>query len=128
MRSSVMKRGGPIRWFSLCATLLALAGCASTPTRPPLYQWEGYPKQLYQYLRAPGEDSQVRIAAMEQDLQKMRAGPSAVPPGFHAHLAYLYLASGDDEKGLAGLRAEAEAFPEFTPYMQFLLARARNKP
>lgn len=106
--------------------VIALTGCAS-PADKPLYQWEGYATHVYQHLRAPGADSARQIADLELGLQKIKASSGAVPPGYQAHLGFLYLSAGDEARGLAYLQAEADAFAEFRPYMTFLLARGSSK-
>ena len=106
--------------------LSLLAGCAAQQSRP-LYQWEGYQAQVYQHLRSATSDPQLEIAALEQDLQKIRSKNGAPPPGYQAHLGLLYFAAGSDDKAVAALQAERNAFPEFEPYMNFLLARVNKK-
>ena len=42
-----MKRG---IWLPATAAAMLLAGCAA-PTTPPLYQWNGYQPQVYEYFK-----------------------------------------------------------------------------
>lgn len=114
---------------AFCRRLLAAAlpiaclwGCAA-PAEKSLYEWENYPTRLYEHLRAPQADVPQQIARMKEDLEKIRAKAGSVPPGYMAHLGLLHLATGDDPQAMVCLQEEARAFPEFTPYMQFLLTR-----
>lgn len=50
-----------------------------------------------------------------------------MPPGFRAHLGMLYLKMGDGDKGVEQLQSEKVAFPESTPFMDFLM-RNVGKP
>ncbi|MBP7567700.1 MAG: DUF4810 domain-containing protein [Burkholderiaceae bacterium] len=124
-----MSRRHPLALARAIPVVIALAlsaGCSGTPHKT-LYAWEGYPTTLYQHLRSPSADAQAQIAAMELDLQKMLAADGAPPPGFRAHLGYLYFAAGADEKAIANLQAEQQAFPEFAPYMKFMMSQYQKK-
>ncbi|RRS03767.1 DUF4810 domain-containing protein [Aquabacterium soli] len=102
-----------------------LVGCAAPK---PLYQWEGYQAQVYNYLRAQGSTGpEAQIAALEQGFQKIRAQGGTPPPGYHAHLGLLYLQVGKDDQAVQELRTEKALFPESAGYMDFLLAKAQKK-
>ncbi|QGZ62298.1 DUF4810 domain-containing protein [Paraburkholderia acidisoli] len=101
-----------------------LSGCA-TQTTPPLYGWDGYQPQVYDYLQGKSSP-QTQIAALEQSLQKMAAKGEAVPPGFHAHLGALYASAGKRDDAQRELLAEKSAFPESSAYMDFLLTNLKK--
>jgi hypothetical protein len=61
-----------------------------------------------------------QIAALEENLQKMRANNDAVPPG-HAHLGMLYASIGKEDQLIQELQTEKTLFPESAPYMDFLM-------
>lgn len=106
-----------------CAGLLV--GCAAPK---PLYQWEGYQAQVYNYLRPQGSNGpEAQIAALEQGFQKIRSKGGTPPPGYHAHLGMLYFQVGKDDQGVQELRTEKALFPESASYMDFLLAKAQKK-
>ncbi|WP_175957653.1 DUF4810 domain-containing protein [Burkholderia sp. BCC0405] len=110
-----MKRGIGL---SAIAAALLLAGCAA-PTTPPLYQWNGYQPQVYEYFK--GKTSpQEQIDALEQALQEIRAKGNMPPPGFHAHLGMLYASVGDTQRAGQEFQAEKQLFPESSAYMDFL--------
>lgn len=69
-------------WRTGAGLLLAsalLAGCSGPKT---LYQWESYQPQVYGYLK--GDSKEEQAAALERDLEKIKAKNGAVPPGYHA--------------------------------------------
>ncbi|MPV68624.1 DUF4810 domain-containing protein [Burkholderia sp. BE17] len=113
-----MKRGIGL---PLTAALLLLAGCAAQTT-PPLYQWNGYQPQVYEYFK--GKTSpQEQIDALEKALQEIRAKGGTPPPGFHAHLGMLYAGIGDGQRAGQEFQAEKQLFPESSAYMDFLMKK-----
>jgi hypothetical protein len=105
---------------SLVAALaIALTGCAQP--RKSLYGWGAYQQQVYAHFKTENEGNEQQIAALEESLQKMRAGGEAAPPGYHAHLGMLYAAVGKDDQLAQELETEKTLFPESTPYMDFLM-------
>jgi hypothetical protein len=112
-----MKRG---IWLPATAAALLLAGCAAST--PPLYQWNGYQPQVYEYFK--GQSSpQEQIDALEKALQEIRAKGHTPPPGFHAHLGMLYASAGKEQQAEQELQAEKQLFPESTVYMDFLMKK-----
>ena len=102
-----------------------LAGCAHTATTPPLYQWDGYQPQVYEYFKAQ-RNPEDQIDALEKALQQILAKGSLPPPGFHAHLGMLYASVGKDQQAQHELEAEKRAFPESSTYMDFLLNKSKQ--
>jgi len=96
-----------------------LAGCAQAPAR--LYYWDGFQGELYRYFKAEGASPEEQLRNLDELAQKARASSAALPPGFHAHLAMLFLRLGRDGEARGELEAEKIAFPESAPYMDFLL-------
>jgi hypothetical protein len=112
-------------WLPLVASGLLLAGCA-TPKTPPLYQWDGYQPQVYEYFKGQTGPQQ-QIDALEQALQRIRAKGNRPPPGFQAHLGVLYASVGNDTQAEQAFEAEKQSCPESTAYMDFLLKRSQQK-
>ena len=98
---------------------LALVGCANKPTN--LYQWQGYQKNVDDYLRADKQGLDVQVQSMEEDLQKIRTSSGAVPPGYHAHLGLLYGKQGKTEQFAQQMQIEKKLFPESETFVDFLL-------
>ncbi len=111
----------PLKLVAAIAVGGVFAGCAPAPKR--LYYWEGFQGQLYEYFKADksGPEEQLRILGAE--VEKARARGAALPPGFRAHLAMLYLRLGRDGEAKQELEAEKANFPESAQYMDFLLKR-----
>lgn len=109
---------------ALAITALAglLGACAQQPKS--LYTWEGYQPTVYAYLKEDGNDYAVQAQTLEKSVEKARATNRELPPGFRAHLGMLYLKMGDGEKGVEQLQGEKQAFPESTPFMDFLMRNA----
>lgn len=113
-----MKRG---IWLPATAAALLLSGCAA-PTTPPLYQWNGYQPQVYEYFKGQ-KSPQEQIDALEKALQEIRAQGKTPPTGFHAHLGMLYSSVDKEQQAGRELEAEKQLFPESTTYMDFLMKK-----
>lgn len=102
--------------------IATLAGCAQ-PAKT-LYHWEGYQKQLYEYFKGgDGSDPQEQLRNLQAQAEKAQGKGAALPPGFRAHVGLLDLNLGRPDEAKAQFEAEKAAFPESTPYMDFLLRR-----
>lgn len=107
--------------FLSAAASILLAGCAGPQ---PMYQWEGYQAQVYQYFK--GESQEEQVIALESGLEKIKAKGGLVPPGYHAQLGMLYLKLGKDDQMVKELQTEKTLFPESTAYMDFLLRNVKT--
>jgi hypothetical protein len=122
MKTKIFTNGA---WLPLAASGALLAGCAAN-TPPPLYQWDGYQPQVYEYFKGQ-TDPQKQIDALEKALQQIRAKGNRPPPGFHAHLGMLYASVGNDQKAFDEFQAEKQSFPESSTYMDFLLKKSKQQ-
>ena len=98
-----------------------LAGCVPAPAR--LYHWEGFQGQLYEYFKADSSSPEEQLRVLGAQVEKARASGAALPPGFRAHLAMIYLRLGRDGEAKQELEAEKANFPESAQFMDFLLKR-----
>lgn len=104
--------------ISAIASLLLVA-CA-TP-QPSLYAWGSYQNQVYAHFKAEKSTPEAELAALEKDREAAEAKGLTLPPGFRAHLGYLYLSQGKLDEAQQQFLAEKKAFPESAVYMDFLL-------
>jgi hypothetical protein len=118
---AAMKSAHPLRRCAAVAIGGVLVGCAPAPAR--LYHWEGFQGQLYEYFKGDGSSPEEQLRILDAQVQKARAGGAALPPGFRAHLAMIYLRLGRDGEAKQELEAEKATFPESAQYMDFLLKR-----
>ena len=113
------------RTMLVLAAAAMLAGCAG---RPPLYQWGSYEEQVYAMYADTGKTSiEEQLQNLEQDYQVARAANKPVPPGYHAHVGYLYFQTGKTDQALQSFETEKALFPESTVYMDRLIARIRHE-
>ncbi|AKQ57676.1 DUF4810 domain-containing protein [Bordetella hinzii] len=103
-----------------CALVLGLSACAQ---QKPLYSWQSYQPSVYAYLKDDGADPTAQLAAMEKNVETARSAELALPPGFRAHMALLYLKAGQDDKAVEQFNGEKNAFPESAPFMDFLMSK-----
>lgn len=107
-----------LQWMAVSA--LALAGCAAQPTQ---YSWGSYEELIYaSYLSRTDVPPEQQIEAMEKDYQAARSANKRLPPGWHAHLAYLYYETGKLDQARQELLTEKAEFPESAVFMDRLLA------
>jgi hypothetical protein len=108
--------------------MAAVAGC--TPYRPhTLYTWGSYEDLIYATYASPGKvapEQQVEI--LEKDYQQARAANQRMPPGWHAHLGYLYYQLGKTDAAHQELLTEKAEFPESGVFMDRLLANLARRP
>jgi len=116
-----MKCAHLLRLVAAIAMGSVLVGCAEAPKR--LYYWEGFQGQLYAHFNADSSSPEDQLRILDAQAQKARASGAALPPGFRAHLAMIYLRLGRDGEAKQELEAEKANFPESAPYMDFLLKR-----
>lgn len=108
----------------LLVTLALLTGCAS----PTIYSWGRYENLLYASYTAPDKvPPELQIERMEEDYQKARSQNKPVPPGWHAHLGYLYYQTGKIDQARQEFETEKAQFPESAVFMDRLLANMVKK-
>lgn len=101
-----------------------LAGCAN---KPSLYQWGSYEEQIYAMYSDPGKvPIEEQIINLEKDYQIARSTNQPVPPGYHAHMGYLYFQLGKTDQALQSFTTEKTLFPESTLYMNRLIKRIKS--
>ncbi|ORC51233.1 DUF4810 domain-containing protein [Burkholderia sp. A27] len=111
--------------MSIAALGAILTGCA-TPPPPPLYQWDAYQPQVYEYLKGKTSPEQ-QIDALEKGLQQISAKGKTPPPGFHAQMGMLYADVGKGDQARQQFEAEKQLFPESSAYMDFLLKKSQKQ-
>lgn len=107
---------------AIAAIGIALGGCAQPGPRP-LYQWDGFQRQLYEYFKGDSSSPEEQLQVLQAQAQKALGAGAALPPGFRGHLAMIYLRLGRFDEAKLQLESEKASFPESTAYMDFLLKR-----
>lgn len=109
-------RFGVISAMCVCTVL---GGCATK--QAPLYQWQGYEKNVDAYFRSDKLSPQAQTQQMEDGLKKIQDSGAAVPPGYNAHLGLLYGQQGNLDLFAQQMLTEKKQFPESAAFMDFLL-------
>ena len=108
----------------LLMPLALLAGCAS----PTIYSWGHYEDVLYAMYSAPDTMPPERqVELLEADFQKARSQNKPVPPGWHAHLGYLYYQLGKTDQARQECETEKAQFPESAVFVDRMLANLAKK-
>ncbi len=114
--------------FNLAVLSAALFLTACSTGTHGLYQWGSYEDQVYAMYTTESKTSpQEQLAKLEADGEKARASNRTPPPGYYAHLGYLYFETGNPERAVASFQTEKTLFPESRPYMDRLISRFKNK-
>ena len=99
-------------------------GCADTPT---LYDWGTYEDAIYDMYIEPGKSSlSDQILQFEEQIEQAAAAGKSVPPGFHAHLGYLYVNDGEYNSAVIHFQKEKEMYPESTDFIDGILQRMKK--
>jgi hypothetical protein len=102
-------------------------GCASANNNPALYYWGSYQQQIYaSYNDAGSASPEQQLQQLEADFEKARAANRPVPPGYHAHMGYLYFQVGRLDQAVQAFTTEKTLFPESTIYMDRLIAQIKR--
>jgi len=110
------------------ASLLALAALLSSCASPTIYSWGHYEDLIYVTYGSPGKATpEMQVERLEEDFQKARSKNKPVPPGFHAHLGYLYYQLGKADQAKMEFETEKAVFPEAAVFMDRMLAGLAKK-
>ena len=121
-------KNNSLSYLSLGVSLLVgatLTGCAGRT--PRIYEWGSYQEQVYEYYKSQDTSPNKQIAALEADVEKIRATGKTPPPGFHAHLGLMYAQSGNSAQARREFETEKTLFPESATFMDFLLRNPKKK-
>src|SRR5690348_11444306 len=103
------------RWLAGWVCALVCVGCA---TGPQLYSWGSYEDLIYTSYATPGSLApEQQVEKLEADYQRARAENRRLPPGWHAHLGYLYFQLGKMDQAQQELKTEKAEFPESTVFV-----------
>jgi hypothetical protein len=109
--------------LALSAGLL-LAGCAAPQSR---YEWGSYEEVVYaSYLSHADVPAEKQLELLEKDYQLARSANKPMPPGWHAHLGYLYYELGKADQARQELMTEKAEFPESAVFVDRLLANVKK--
>jgi len=93
---------------------ILLGGCAS----PRIYYWGHYEQQIYDmYVEPDNATAEAQVETMEADIERARSAGKPLPPGFQAHLGFLYYQLGKFDLAHRSFETEKAAFPESTVLM-----------
>ena len=113
-----------LRNIVLMGLAIWVAGCAA----PTIYSRTHYEDLVYlSYAKPDKATPEIQVKQMEKDLQKASSLNKPVPPGFHAHLGYLYYQLGQLNQARQEFETEKTQFPESVVFMDRMLANLAKK-
>ena len=102
-----------------------LTGCVTPPKQ--LYSWGSYEELIYtSYVKPGADDAQSQVNALEKESLESSASNLRLPPGWHAHLGYLYFQLGKTDQARQQFVTEKAQFPESAVFMDRLLTRLKK--
>ncbi len=103
------------------STILS-SGCQ---TRPNLYHWGSYENLLYNmYSNAGDAEPNLQIERLTKDIELALKSGRKTPPGVHAHLGFMYAATGNADMAKQAFEQEKELFPESSHFIDGMMKRA----
>lgn len=106
--------------IAIMAALALMTGCASKPE--PMYAWGSYEQLIYSAWVEPGSVAlEQQINVLEDERSQAMAAGMPLPPGWHAHLGYLYAQSGRLDLAHDAFVEEKGLYPESAVFMDRLL-------
>jgi hypothetical protein len=111
-----------------CALVLAtasLTGCKTAP--PPLYDWGPYQAKVYEQFKGTGNGPEAQISELEEHLAEAESAQHKVPPGYLAHLGYLHLIVGHNDRAAQYWTQEKTTYPESAKFMDFLIKNLKKQ-
>ena len=113
-----------IRGALLASAAVALSGCATQHSR---YEWGSYEEVVYaSYLAHDDVPAEKQVELLEKDYQIARSQNKRMPPGWHAHLGYLYYQVGKGDQAQQELMTEKAEFPESAVFVDRLIANVKR--
>jgi hypothetical protein len=113
-----------IRLAMVAAGMLLLGACA---THQQTYRWGSYEDVIYASYSSPQDvPAEKQIELLEKDYQQARAANLRLPPGWHAHLGYLYYQIGKADQARQEFLTEKQEFPESTVFIDRLLVNLKS--
>ena len=114
-----------LRIFIVLVFGLMFVGCATG--RKDLYYWGLYEDCVYNMYVEPGKTPlKDEIRRLEEQIKKTVDSDQLVPPGLHAHLAYLYVTQGDYDTAMIHFQAEKAKFPESAHFIDGVIERVKK--
>lgn len=106
--------------------LVLLNACASKDNM--LYHWGSYQDQIYEGFQIESGNTSVekQLQKLQKEQQKAVSKGKALPPGFMAHMGYLYFQTGQTDLAVKAFEDEKKRFPESTAYMDLALTKLRK--
>jgi hypothetical protein len=105
---------------------LILAACANQDHS--LYHWNGYQEQIYEgfQIESGNTSPDKRLQKLQEEQQKAATKHKPLPPGYQAHMGFLYFQTGQADKAVMAFEAEKKQFPESAVYMDLVLGKLRQ--
>ena len=110
--------------ISIAASAAVLTACQPQT----MYHWGSYENMVYKMYRSPKDatpEKQIEILQKEASVAASRH--RELPPGFRAHLGFLFAQVGQSDAARTQFEEEKAHFPESAAFMDHLLGKMTRK-
>jgi len=111
----------------LCISALVLMqACATKDTS--LYHWGSYQDKLYEGFQIENGNTSPdkQLQELQQEQQKAASKGKALPPGFQAHMGFLFFQTGQLDQAVMAFENEKKQFSESSTYMDFVIGKVKK--
>jgi len=114
-----------IQKYIFCFIIISTISFGCTPQTK--YEWGKYEDYIYKKYLKPGSiPINDEILALEDQIKYTYNKNRLIPPGLHAHLGYLYVATGNYKMAVIHFNKEKEKFPESSHFIDGLIKRMQK--
>jgi hypothetical protein len=93
-----------------------------------MYRWGSYEPMVYKMYRTPKDATpEKQIEILQKEAMRAESDHRELPPGFRAHLGYLFNQVGATDSARAQFEEEKAHFPESTVFMDQLLGKTKKR-
>lgn len=110
--------------ISIAASAAVLTACQPQT----MYRWGSYETMVYKMYRSPKDATPAKqIEVLQKEAHRAESEHRELPPGFRAHLGYLFSQVGETDSARNQFEEEKVHFPESTAFMDQLLGKFKKR-
>jgi hypothetical protein len=114
----------PLQVTSIAACAAVLTACQPHT----MYRWGSYEGMVYKMYRSPKDATpEKQIEILKKDAQVAASENRELPPGFRAHLGFLFVQVGEIDSARNQFEEEKAYFPESAVFMDHLLGKMKKR-
>ncbi len=110
--------------ISIAASAMFLTACQPQTA----YRWGSYEAMVYKMYRSPKDATpEKQIEILQKEARLAESEHRELPPGFRAHLGFLFSQVGESDSARNQFEEEKIHFPESASFMDQLLGKIKKR-